>query len=92
MQPCWKFACHMMSCALTQDMQAASLIHEVVCSFGYMEVSQNQGYLFGNPHNKDYSILGSILASLYFGILPYVDILKVEQHKLKSQSVHIRDP
>ena len=26
-------------------------------------VSQNQGYLFGGPNNKDYSILGSILGS-----------------------------
>ena len=29
------------------------------------------GTLFGGPHNKDYSILGSILGSLYFGKLPY---------------------
>ena len=28
-----------------------------------MGVSQNYGYLFGDPHNKDYSILGSILGS-----------------------------
>ena len=27
--------------------------------------------LFGGPHNKDYSILGSILGSPYFGKLPY---------------------
>ena len=26
-----------------------------------MGVSQNYGYLFGGPNNKDYSILGSIL-------------------------------
>ena len=32
-----------------------------------MGVSQN----FGGPHNKDYSILGSILGSPYFGNLPY---------------------
>ena len=30
----------------------------------------NYGYLFGGPHNKDYSILGSILGSPYFGKLP----------------------
>ena len=35
-----------------------------------MGVSQNQGYLFGGPYNKDYSILGSILGSPYFGKLP----------------------
>ena len=32
-----------------------------------MGVSQNYGYLFGGPHNKDYSILGSILGSPYCG-------------------------
>ena len=37
-----------------------------------MGVSLNYGYLFGGPHNKDYSILGSILGSPYFGKLPYV--------------------
>ena len=37
-----------------------------------MGVSQNYGYLFGGPHNKDYSILGSILGSSYFGKLPYI--------------------
>ena len=30
-----------------------------------------RGTLFGGPHNKDYSILGSILGSPYFGKLPY---------------------
>ena len=30
-----------------------------------------RGALFGGPHNKDYSILGSILGSPYFGKLPY---------------------
>ena len=34
---------------------------------GYMGVSQNQGYHFGGPNNKDYNILGSILGSLYLG-------------------------
>ena len=38
---------------------------------GYMGVSQNKGYHFGDPHNKDYSILGSILGSPYFGKPPY---------------------
>ena len=33
-------------------------------------VSQNNGYLYGGPHNKDYSILGSILGSPDFGKLP----------------------
>ena len=35
-----------------------------------MRVSENWGYHFGGPHNKDYSILGSKLGSLYFGKLP----------------------
>ena len=35
----------------------------------YMGVYQNYGYLFGGSHNKDYSILGSILGSPYFGKL-----------------------
>ena len=29
-----------------------------------------RGYHFGSSHNKDYSILGSILGSPYFGKLP----------------------
>ena len=40
---------------------------------GDMGASQNRGTLFGGPHNKDYSILGSILGSPYFGKLPYGD-------------------
>ena len=35
-------------------------------------VSQNWGYLIGGPHNKDYSIWGSILGSPYFGKLPNI--------------------
>ena len=31
---------------------------------------QSLGYHFGGPYNKDYSILGSILGSPYFGKLP----------------------
>ena len=31
------------------------------------------GTLFGGPHNKDFSILGSILGYPYFGKLPYGD-------------------
>ena len=32
------------------------------------------GTFFGVPKNKDYSILGSILGSPYFGKLPYIHI------------------
>ena len=31
-----------------------------------------RGTFFGGPHNKDYSILGSLLGSPYFGKLPYI--------------------
>ena len=34
---------------------------------GAIGVSQNQGYHFGCPNNKDYSIFGSVLGSHYFG-------------------------
>ena len=33
----------------------------------FVGVSQNYGYLFGGPHNKDYSLLGSILRSPILG-------------------------
>ena len=45
-----------------------------------MGVSQNYGYHFGGPNNKDYSILGSILESPYFGKLPYKDHKKKRVH------------
>ena len=32
-----------------------------------MEVSQNYGYLFRGPNDKDYNIFGSILGSLILG-------------------------
>ena len=34
-----------------------------------MGVSQNQGYHFEGPSNKDYSILGSRLGAPYIGII-----------------------
>ena len=40
-------------------------------SRAYGRVSQNEGYLFGAPYNKDYSIFGSTLESTYFGKLSY---------------------
>ena len=36
----------------------------------HIGVSQNEGYLYGGPQNKGYSILGSILGPPYFGKLP----------------------
>ena len=44
--------------------------HTALTNITHVEVSQNQGYLIGGPYNKDYSILGSILGSPYFGKLP----------------------
>ena len=35
-----------------------------------MGISQNSGYHFGGPYNKDYSVLGSILGSPYLWKLP----------------------
>ena len=35
------------------------------------EFPKIRGSNLGGPHNKDYSILGSILGSPYFGKLPY---------------------
>ena len=39
-----------------------------------MGVSQNLGYHFGGPHNKDYSILESMLGSPYVGKIPYTSL------------------
>ena len=36
-----------------------------------IRVSQNYGYHFGGPHNKDHSILGSILGCPYLGKVPF---------------------
>ena len=52
-----------------------------------IRVSQKQGYLFGDPHNKDHSILGSILGSPYLGKVPYHEnmwgtILQANSHLL----------
>ena len=41
-----------------------------------------RGYLFGDPHNKDYTILRSILGSPYVGKLPCVAKLQLENVKL----------
>ena len=51
-----------------------------------MGVSQNWGYLFGGPYNKDYSILGSILGSPYFGKLPYEEPPFLKSRALSSFS------
>ena len=46
-------------------------------TFRNMGVSQNQGTIFRGPHNKDYSLLGSILGSPYLGKLPYLAVQDV---------------
>ena len=37
----------------------------------YGGFSKIRAYPFGDPHNKDFSIVGSILGSPYSGKLPY---------------------
>ena len=37
----------------------------------YFWISQSKGYHFGDPHNEDYSILGSTLGYTNFGKLPF---------------------
>ena len=44
--------------------------HGIWCFEGHVGVSENYGYQFGGRHNKDHSIFGSILGSLYFWKLP----------------------
>ena len=41
-----------------------------------MGISQDKGCHFGGPHNKDYSILGSICGSSYCGKLTYRNYYK----------------
>ena len=49
-----------------------------------------RGTNFGGPHNKDYSILGSILGSPYFGKLPFGKVffgrVKGEVTEMKDES------
>ena len=42
-------------------------------SQNHVRVAQNLGFLLGGPHNKDYSILGSVLGYPYFGKLSYLE-------------------
>ena len=51
-----------------------------------MGVSQNYGYHFKGPHNKDYSILGSILGSPYLEKLPYTHHYQVGGPKVNYPS------
>ena len=44
-----------------------------LCASCNLGDSQNYGYHFGGPYNKDYSILGFILGSPYLGKLPFFD-------------------
>ena len=53
----------------------------ISCALSYQDlgVSQNSGYYFGGPYNKDYSIFGSILGFPYFGKLPF------EKHQFNAK-------
>ena len=47
-----------------------------------IRVSQNEEYHFGGPINKDYSNLGSILGSPFFGKLPNRVIEESRRHAI----------
>ena len=49
---------------------AVPLAVTAFASWRQVGVSQITGTFLGGPHNKDYSILGSILGSPHFGKLP----------------------
>ena len=50
--------------------QARAVVVDIALAFSEMGASQNWGYHFRSPNNKDYSVLGSILGSPYLGKLP----------------------
>ena len=52
-----------------------------------MGVSQNWGYHFGGPHNKDYSIIGYTLGPPDFGKLPYGSSKVVPEVPLRGFTV-----
>ena len=56
-------------------------------SLSHMGVSQN----FGGPNSKDYSILGSILGSPYFGKLPYQRQLSQGRQAFAEQSSSVEE-
>ena len=51
--------------ASTQAKKSATVPQRI---WGFPKI---RGYLFGGPHNKDHSTLGSILGSPCFGKLPF---------------------
>ena len=56
-----------------------------------MGVSQNLGYHFGDPHNKDYSILGSILGPLFSGIY-HMNRYRISLMVSQNSRVHSKGP
>ena len=54
----------------------------------HMGVSQNQGYLFGGPHNKDSNILGFILGSPHFGKLPHSIFQNIRNGPVQKKPGH----
>ena len=54
-----------------------------------MEASQKQGYLFGGPQIKGYSILGCILGSPYFGKLPHgaISCVYIVRHSCRTETM-----
>ena len=53
--------CQSSACAILPGQVAVLLRLKQRMAFREIGVSYNQGYLFGGPFNRDYSILGSIL-------------------------------
>ena len=49
-----------------------------------------RGTFFGVPHNKDYSIMGSILGSPHLGKLPYIASTAIQPPKLLRLQVRGR--
>ena len=67
---CKEVASHL----LARDRTAGPGVHCFGKVGAYMVDSQNYGYLFGGPYNKDYGILGFILGSLIQGNYHIVNV------------------
>ena len=71
------------ACELVACREQLCAAYKLTTDYKDMGVSQNYGYLFGGPHNKDYSILGSILVPLILGNY-HIDLLEKLQIGVKT--------
>ena len=69
-------------CSKAYIVRAKSCNRMLESNLNYPELQRLQRVFLGSPHNKDYSILGSMLGSPYFGKLP-----KSENCPLKRRCV-----